>query len=175
MLEVFIPPPYHINSASPLEAYLIPTTVEFEKAGGVEFGKTVFPDARLKRMRFSDNPLAVYEGTIRIVTPLALPPDFRGGEISVKGRLGYQACDDQSCLAPAEAAFSGTYAVVSAGEKAETARAVAKSRRKPGGSAPSRRPKRNRIGIRRGQPRRPGTTPLPRGRAGSRRTPGNPG
>jgi len=138
VLEVFIRPPYHINSASPLEAYLIPTTVEFEKAGGVEFGKTVFPDARLKRMRFSENPLAVYEGTIRIVTPLALPPDFRGGEISVKGRLGYQACDDQSCLAPAEAAFSGTYAVVSAaGEKAETARAVAEEPKEARpGSAP---------------------------------------
>lgn len=136
VLEVLIRPPYHINSASPLEAYLIPTTVEFETAPGAEFGKAVFPDAPLKRMRFSENPLAVYEGTIRIVTPVALAPDFRGGELSVKGRLGYQACDDQSCLAPAEAAFSGAYAVESAAaEKAETKEARSGSAPEPASAA----------------------------------------
>ena len=105
-LEIAIRSPFHINADIPSEDYLIGTTVGFQSVPGVTFGKIAFPPAEMRRFSFSENPLAVYEGTIRVSAEVALAADFKGSEVAIEGTVSYQACNDQSCLPPAEAAFS---------------------------------------------------------------------
>jgi len=105
-LEITIRSPYHINADIPSEDYLIGTTVEFQSVPGVTFGKLAFPPAEMRRFSFSENPLAVYQGTIRVSAEAALADDFKESGVPIEGTVSYQACNDQSCLPPAEAAFS---------------------------------------------------------------------
>jgi thiol:disulfide interchange protein DsbD len=105
-LEITIRSPYHINADLPSEDYLIGTTVDFKSVPGATFGKPAFPPAEMRRFSFSQNPLAVYEGKVQVTAEISLAADFKGNEIAIEGTVGYQACNDQSCLPPAEATFS---------------------------------------------------------------------
>src|SRR4030043_136075 len=105
-LEIAIRSPFHINADIPSEDYLIGTTVNFQSVPGVTFGKIAFPLAEMRRFSFSENPLAVYEGTVRVSAEVALAADFKGSEVAIEGTVSYQTCNDQSCLPPAEGAFS---------------------------------------------------------------------
>jgi thiol:disulfide interchange protein DsbD len=105
-LEITIRSPYHINADLPSEDYLIGTTVDFKSVPAAIFGKLAFPSAEMRRFSFSQNPLAVYEGIVKVTAEIALAVDFKGDEVAIEGTVGYQACNDQSCLPPAEAEFS---------------------------------------------------------------------
>jgi len=105
-LEVSIQPPYHINAENPLEDFLIGTTVDFKPQPGVTYKKLTFPQAEIKKLELSNNPMAIYEGMVKIAAEIVLAPDFRGKELVIEGRLGYQACDERFCLPPADVAFS---------------------------------------------------------------------
>ncbi|MGB7297038.1 MAG: cytochrome c biogenesis protein CcdA [Candidatus Aminicenantales bacterium] len=105
-LEITIRSPFHINADLPSEDYLIGTTVDFKSLPGVTYGKIIFPPAETRHLGFSENPLAVYEGTIKVTAEVFLAADFGGNEIEIAGVVGFQACDDRSCLPPDEAAFS---------------------------------------------------------------------
>ncbi|MCX6560855.1 MAG: thioredoxin family protein [Candidatus Aminicenantes bacterium] len=111
-LEVGIRAPYHINSDQPSEAYLIGSTLDFKPRKGVTFGKISFPMAQNKKFSFSDNPLSIFEGTIKVQVEVNLAADFAGRELVVEGTFGYQACDDQSCQPPTDAAFKKALPVV---------------------------------------------------------------
>jgi thiol:disulfide interchange protein DsbD len=105
-LEISIRSPYHINADLPTEDYLIGTTVDFRSRPGAIHRKIVFPPAEMKQLGFSESLLAVYEGTIQVTAEVFLEEDFKGDEIEIAGTVGFQACDDRSCLPPDEAAFS---------------------------------------------------------------------
>ncbi len=105
-VELAITSPYHINSDRPLEDYLIPTSLEFEPIAGVAFGKIVFPAAPVKKLPFSDSPMAVYEGTIRISVEITPDASLQQKDIVLKGKIRYQACDDSTCLPPVRKPFS---------------------------------------------------------------------
>jgi len=105
-LELTIRAPYHINSDQPTEDYLIPTTVDLTPKKGVSFGPVIFPPAEMKKLELSENPLSIYEGKIQIKTSVTLAADFKEKDLLIEGRIGYQACDERSCLAPTDVAFS---------------------------------------------------------------------
>jgi thiol:disulfide interchange protein DsbD len=105
-LELSIRAPYHINSDQPTEDFLIPTTVDFALKKGVSFGRVIFPPAEMRKLELSENPLSIYEGKILIKTSVTLAADFKEKELLIEGRIGYQACDERSCLAPTDIAFS---------------------------------------------------------------------
>lgn len=110
-LEISIRAPYHINSEQPFEEFLIGTTVDFKARPGVSFKRVTFPAAEVKKLDLSENPMSIYEGTVKVTVEVVLARDFKGKEMAIEGSLGYQACDDRSCLPPAEAAFSRKVAV----------------------------------------------------------------
>ena len=119
-LEITINEPYHINSDVPLDEFVIPTSISFDNAKGLEFGVIEFPEAEIRRFNFSESPLSVYEGKFKVATTVRIPSSYQGDETVVSGTLGYQACDENSCLAPADLNFSQTFPVT--GEiSAETA------------------------------------------------------
>jgi thioredoxin:protein disulfide reductase len=122
MLEIAVAPPFHINAEVPSEDYLIGTAVAFAPKAGLTFGKVVFPRSETIKLSFSETPLAVYAGTVKVPFEVTLDKNFEGNEAVVEGTVSYQACNDQSCLAPEDAAFSARFPA--AGAKAPQAAAA---------------------------------------------------
>ncbi len=115
-VEIEIHQPYHINSNQPTEDYLIPTTLDLKTPEGITVGRIKYPAAEMKTFAFSEQPLSVYTGKVYIFTTLTLSPDFAQNEIPLEGTLGYQACDDQTCQAPADLLIKQKLPVAAAGE-----------------------------------------------------------
>ena len=137
-LEISISPPYHINAEVPSEDYLIGTAVTFAPRAGVTFGKPAFPPSERRRLSFSQNPLDVYAGTVKIAVEVTLDKSFKGSELAIEGSVSYQACNDQSCLAPEEAAFLQRFPVVSGEREKEPKEAPGKPA--PAGTTEPKRP-----------------------------------
>jgi len=110
-LEVSIRAPYHIQSDQPSEDYLIATTVDLKTPAGVTFERIKLPKGEMRKLSLSENPLSIYEGTIKITFDAKVAADFAGTEFAIEGSLGYQACDDTSCLPPTDVAFAKTVKV----------------------------------------------------------------
>lgn len=95
---------WHVNSNTPLEDYLIPTTLNLELPAGWSADAPVYPAHREARFAFSEQPVAVYDGRFEITVAVRRGRDAPTGPI--RGVLEAQACNDRVCLAPAEIAFA---------------------------------------------------------------------
>lgn len=103
---------WHINSNEPLEDFLIPTEVTFQSPDGVTTGRVYYPEAHLYQFDFSEEKVAVYEGTVHLITSVSVDESFTGGAVTIDGILTYQACNNTSCLPPQEQAFTATLSLV---------------------------------------------------------------
>ncbi len=115
-LVIKIKAPYHINSETPAEDFLVPTTISFADIEGVRYTSTEFPPAETRDLSFSDMPLEVYEGTFTVFCTLTLDASYSEKNVNVSGSIQYQACDDSACLPPAELAFEEVLATAGPGE-----------------------------------------------------------
>jgi thiol:disulfide interchange protein DsbD len=95
---------WHVNSNTPLEDYLIPTTLTLQLPAGWSADPPVYPAHREARLAFSEQPVAVYDGRFQITVTV------RRGEAAadgpVRGVVEAQPCDNRVCLAPFEVGFS---------------------------------------------------------------------
>lgn len=98
-VELKLGPGWHVNSHTPSESFLIPTSVTLS-SGTARLSPVRYPKPVEKRFGFSEKPLAVYEGTVRFETELEVPAGA-AGSVTITGSLSYQACNDQQCFAPA--------------------------------------------------------------------------
>lgn len=88
---------YHMNSHTPKSELLIPTVLKLEPAAGVKLGAIDYPAGH--EYSFSFDPkekLDVYSGPVTIKVHVTADP----GTYTVKGVLGYQACDNAACYPP---------------------------------------------------------------------------
>lgn len=115
-LVIKIKGPYHINSETPAEDFLVPTSISFADTEGVRYTSTEFPPAETRDLSFSDMPLEVYEGTFTVFCTLTLDAAYAEKDVNVSGSIQYQACDDNACLPPAELAFEEVLAAAGPGE-----------------------------------------------------------
>jgi Disulphide bond corrector protein DsbC len=92
-LSIAVEPGWHLQANPASEAFLIPTTV---RAEGAELRNVRYPEGSRLESRFSDQPLAVYDGTVEITGEV--------GQAALDGRLvlAFQACDDARCLPETE-------------------------------------------------------------------------
>ncbi len=95
-LVLDIRPGWHMNAHRPLDSDLIATTVSID---GKPLAADVYPRPLLRRLGFSPEPLALYEGRLSIPLPdgknMETDPG-QGHEIAVT----IQACNDRICLPP---------------------------------------------------------------------------
>ena len=105
-LELTIRPPFHINSDRPSGEDLIGTSVAFKAQPGVTYGWAEFPKPVIRKLDFFDGPLSVFEGVVKVTFVVTVDADFGGTEWTIAGTVGYQACDDHTCLPPRDASFS---------------------------------------------------------------------
>ncbi|MEM7586572.1 MAG: thioredoxin family protein [Acidobacteriota bacterium] len=109
---------WHVNSNTPTYDYLIPTELSFELVEGAEATAFQYPPHKMMGFAFTEEPIAVYEGTITIVADVELPADIAAGTYDSQAALRYQACDDRQCLPPVTAKTAFQIVVGSGGQAA---------------------------------------------------------
>ena len=95
-----IPSGLHVQSNKPLDKYLIPTKLDIETPQGMKVGPISYPRAVMRNLKFSKGAVAVYEGRAMIRFNLTVPANYSGSSGEIKGKLRFQACNDESCFPP---------------------------------------------------------------------------
>jgi thiol:disulfide interchange protein DsbD len=95
-----IPRGLHVQSNKPLDKFLIATKLDVETPSGMTVGPIVYPRAVMRDLKFSKSKVAVYEGRTSITFPVTVPANYSGGSGEIKGKLRFQACNDESCFPP---------------------------------------------------------------------------
>mgnify|MGYP001309566576 CR=1 FL=1 len=93
---------YHINDNAPLDEFMIPTTLAVAGHADFEILETLFPAGRPARFEYSEAELAVYEGEVVIGLLLKAKAKASPGAKTLEASVGYQACDNATCLPPKE-------------------------------------------------------------------------
>jgi DsbC/DsbD-like thiol-disulfide interchange protein len=91
---------YHVNDHRPTREYLIPTELKFDAPKQVTVEKVVYPQGELKKFAFSDAPLSVYQGVLKVGVLFRVARATPPGEYTLEGQFRYQACNDHACLPP---------------------------------------------------------------------------
>ncbi len=99
-IVIDIPSGYHINSSRPLESFLIPTSLKVEASSGVRVGPVAYPRAALRKFKFSQKQLSVYENKVILRFNVTVPANYSGGSVGLKGHLRLQSCNDEVCFPP---------------------------------------------------------------------------
>jgi hypothetical protein len=87
----------HINSHTPSEDYLIPTTFSIPDDAGVRLDKAEYPAGILITLPADPKTkLSVYSGDFSVQARIVSTP----GNHLVEAKLHYQACNDTQCLPP---------------------------------------------------------------------------
>ena len=83
-------------------------------------GFTVWPEVHGVKADLGDGPrdYGVYEGRVGILIPATIAADAAPGSHPIEIQVGYQTCDDQTCLAPAFMTLSAEVEVLAAGATA---------------------------------------------------------
>jgi thioredoxin:protein disulfide reductase len=99
-IVIDIPSGYHINSSRPLESFLIPTSLKVDAPSGVRVGAVMYPRAALRKFKFSQKQLSVYENKVILRFNVTVPANYSGGSVDLKARLRLQSCNDEVCFPP---------------------------------------------------------------------------
>lgn len=97
---VAIEPGWHVHSNKPTLEYLIPTVLDLQVPVGWPEETIQYPQAEMQTFAFAEEPLAVYDGDVVILSELQIPEGTPQGTFPVHASLRYQACDDSQCLPP---------------------------------------------------------------------------
>ena len=96
-----IPSGLHVQSNKPLDKFLVPTKLDVETPSGMQVGPISYPRAVMRNLKFSKKSVAVYEGRATLRFNITVPANYSGGSAEIKGKLRFQACNDESCFPPA--------------------------------------------------------------------------
>jgi hypothetical protein len=96
-LRFRVVPGMHINSHTPTDEFLIPTTFSITEGSGVKLQSANYPTGTLVALPVDPSTkLSVYTGEFVIEARVVAAP----GNHLVQGQLRYQACDNNQCLPP---------------------------------------------------------------------------
>jgi thioredoxin:protein disulfide reductase len=108
-------PGWHINGPVQDDPFIIPTVLSCVETEDLILIETVYPQARIARFGYADGEIAVYDGDVHFGLLLSVPEAAAPGSRTIKGRLSFQGCDDQTCLPPKSEPFEIELNVVPAG------------------------------------------------------------
>jgi len=95
-----IPAGLHVQSSKPLDKFLVATKLDVETPSGMQVGPISYPRALMRKLKFSKGMVAVYEGKSMLRFNVTVPANYSGGSGEIKGKLRFQACNDESCFPP---------------------------------------------------------------------------
>ena len=95
-----IPHGLHVQSNKPLDKFLVPTKLDVETPSGMSVGPISYPRPLMRKLKFSKGNVAVFEGKAMIRFNVTVPANYSGGSGEIKGKLRFQACNDEACFPP---------------------------------------------------------------------------
>ena len=95
-----IPSGLHVQSSKPLDKFLVATKLDVETPSGMKVGPVSYPRALMRKLKFSKGMVAVYEGKSIVRFNVTVPANYSGGSGEIKGKLRFQACNDEACFPP---------------------------------------------------------------------------
>jgi len=95
-----IPSGLHVQSSKPLDKFLVATKLDVETPSGMKVGPISYPRALMRNLKFSKGAVAVYEGRTTLRFNVTVPANYGGSSGEIKGKLRFQACNDESCFPP---------------------------------------------------------------------------
>ncbi len=96
-LHFRVAPGMHINSHTPTDEFLIPTTFSIPEDSGVRLEAATYPAGTVMALPIDPTTkLSVYTGEFIIEARIVAT----AGNHLVQGQLHYQACDNNQCLPP---------------------------------------------------------------------------
>jgi thiol:disulfide interchange protein DsbD len=95
-----IPSGLHVQSSKPLDKFLVATKLDVETPSGMKVGPVSYPRALMRKLKFSKGTVAVYEGRAVLRFNVTVPANYSGSSGDIKGKLRFQACNDESCFPP---------------------------------------------------------------------------
>jgi len=98
-IETDVEETWHINSNTPKDEFLIPTTVMIDDTINFNLLRIAYPEAHDIKLGFSDTPLSVWKGKVYFGA-LVKADNLSPGKYPLIVSVEYQACNNQSCLAP---------------------------------------------------------------------------
>lgn len=99
-------PGWHINANPPALDYNIPTKVFVRGGFGVTAGSPNYPAPKKAKFAFEESELWVWDGETKVTIPITASAAPGNGVHRLSGRVSYQGCNDQVCLAPANVPFT---------------------------------------------------------------------
>jgi len=97
VLHFRIAPGMHINSHTPKDEFLIPTTFSIPDGSGVRLDKATYPAGADFTLPLNPSTkLSVYTGEFTIQARIVAA----AGNHLVEGKLRFQACDKNACMPP---------------------------------------------------------------------------
>jgi len=99
-VEADVEETWHINSNNPKDEFLIPTTVMIDDTINFNLLKIAYPEAHDIKLGFSDTPLSVWEGKVFFGGLVKAADKLSPGKYPLVVSVEYQACNNESCLAP---------------------------------------------------------------------------
>jgi thiol:disulfide interchange protein DsbD len=100
-IEADVKDTWHINSNKPKDEFLIPTTISIEDTTDFKLLKLAYPEANEYNLDFSSIPVLAWEGKVFIGALIKSSLEILPGEYELIVDLEYQACNNTSCLPPA--------------------------------------------------------------------------
>lgn len=95
-----IPHGLHVQSNKPLDKFLVATKLDVETPSGMSVGPISYPRPLMRKLKFSKGNVAVFEGKAMIRFNVTVPANYSGGSGEIKGKLRFQACNDEACFPP---------------------------------------------------------------------------
>ena len=93
---------YHVQANPASDKFYVATELRAEPQDGLTAGRPVYPPGRSLKLGFSDKPLLVYEGSVRIKLPLRADAGASKGRHTLRAKVRVQPCNDEACLQPRE-------------------------------------------------------------------------
>lgn len=112
-----VPRGFHINANRPLGKYAVATVVRVEAPAGVRVSPVTYPRSIVRRFKFSDEQLAVYEGLVPMRFNVTVPANYNGDSLNMRARVKFQSCNDDVCFPPATRDIALNIPVVNSNEQ----------------------------------------------------------
>lgn len=112
-----IPPGFHVNANRVPNKFSVPTTVRIETPDGVRASAVTFPRAKVQKLGFSKEPLALFDGRAIMRFNVTFPANFQTGVTELKAKVRYQACNNEICYPPTTREITMPIAVVGPNEE----------------------------------------------------------
>ncbi len=108
-VQLQLEPEWHVNSAQPLQDYLIPTQLNVVDGAGYTVGAIGYPSGHTIPLLGED--MSVYEDGAVVAVPVVIAGNQSHGTLEINGTLEYQGCNNEMCIAPAEDELTWTVTV----------------------------------------------------------------